>query len=427
MTTINDRIGSQNVIRVLSNASAPPTRLNNLSDVNSLRKNEDGLILVWDTNTEKFILTDKIDGDNLIVTGISSFSNVTNSTSPTTGAVKISGGVGILKNLNVGGQLQVTGVSTFNSVTRFKGDYVSVDKILIAEDLFASEQVIGVSTGVFGSLKVWEGGSQVEVISSTRQLQNIVSLDATTISTIETAISNAPNTFTDLNITGISTFIGIATFASGIFVTSGISTFNNAIDAQSGILASTLSVTGETNSGTLKAGNLTPGRVVYVGSNGLLQDNGNLIFDGGLLTLSGSLNVSGITTFAGLVDINAGGQANTFKVEDLTSGRVVLAGTGGELEDSANLIFDGGLLTLSGSLNVSGITTFAGLVDINAGGQANTFKVEDLTSGRVVLAGTGGEIEDSGNLTFNGSLLTVTGNQNVTGTLTAGLIDGGSY
>ena len=46
--------------------------------------------------------------------------------------------------------------------------------------------------------------------------------------------------------------IGIATFASGIIVTSGISTFNNAIDAKSGILATTLSVTGETNSGTIK-------------------------------------------------------------------------------------------------------------------------------------------------------------------------------
>ncbi len=355
MTTINDRIGSQNVIRVLSNASAPPTRLNNLSDVNSLRKNEDGLILVWDTNTEKFVLTDKIDGDNLIVTGISSFSNVTDSTSPTTGAVKISGGVGILKNLNVAGGLQITGISTFTGNIDANGD-LDVDGHTELDDLNVS------GVGSFGSVFI----GNTEVLSSARQLKNIVSLDATTISTIETAISNAPNTFTDLNITGISTFIGIATFASGIVVTSGISTFNNAIDAKSGVLASTLIVTGETNSGTIKAGNLTPGRIVYVGSQGLLQDN-------------------------------------------------------------ANLTFDGGLLTLSASLNVSGITTFAGLVDINAGGQANTFKVEDLTSGRVVLAGTGGEIEDSGNLTFNGSLLTVTGNQNVTGTLTAGLIDGGSY
>ena len=35
MPSINDRIGSQNVIRVLSNASAPPSNLLNLNDVDS--------------------------------------------------------------------------------------------------------------------------------------------------------------------------------------------------------------------------------------------------------------------------------------------------------------------------------------------------------------------------------------------------------
>jgi hypothetical protein len=52
-----------------------------------------------------------------------------------------------------------------------------------------------------------------EVISSARQLQNIASLDATTTATIETAIANAPNTFTDLTVTGIATFnnnVGVA-------------------------------------------------------------------------------------------------------------------------------------------------------------------------------------------------------------------------
>ena len=105
MTTINDRIGSQNVIRVLSNASAPPTRLANLSDVNSTRKTEDGLVLVWDTTTEKFVLTDKIEASTLIQTGIVSFTNVTNSTSPATGALQVSGGIGVAKNVNIAGGL----------------------------------------------------------------------------------------------------------------------------------------------------------------------------------------------------------------------------------------------------------------------------------------------------------------------------------
>ena len=290
MTTINDRIGSQNVIRVLSNASAPPTRLNNLSDVNSTRKTEDGLILVWDITTEKFVLTDEIDSANLIISGISSFSNLTDSTSSTTGAVKISGGVGIFKNLNVGGDLQITGVSTFTGNIDANGD-LDVDGHTELDDLNVS------GVGSFGSVFI----GNTEVLSSARQLKNIVSLDATTTSTIESAISNAPNTFTDLNITGVSTFIGIATFASGIVVDAGISTFNNAIDAKSGILASTLSVTGETNSGTIKAGNLTAGRVVYVGSGGLLQDNSNLTFNGSLLTVTGNQNVTGTLT-AGLID-----------------------------------------------------------------------------------------------------------------------------
>ena len=69
--------------------------------------------------------------------------------------------------------------------------------------------------------------------------------------------------------------------------------------------------------------------------------------------------------------------------------------------DANQLLVKGG--TETDRLNVTGITTTGGLLDINAGGQANTFKVEDLTSGRVVIVGTGGELEDSGNLVFNGT------------------------
>ena len=222
--------------------------------------------------------------------------------------------------------------------------------------------------------------------------------------------------------------------------------------------------------------------------------NGDVDIDGH--TELDYINVSAASTFAGLVDINAGGQADTFKVEDLTSGRVVLAGTGGEIEDSANLTFNGTLLALTGNqtisgtidvdglsnfddilvsaastftgnidangdldvdgrtelditnisetlnvvgiatfasnidangnldvdgytelddLNVTGVSTFAGLVDINAGGQASTFKVEDLTDNRVVISGTGGELEDDSNLTFNGTTLTVGVNLDVDG------------
>jgi len=137
MTNLNDRIGSQNVIRVLSNASAPPSRLVNLTDVNSSLKAKDGLILVWNALDEVFYMTDTIDSSSLIATGIVTFSNTTESTSTTTGAVIVSGGVGIAKNLNVGGdaKIRVTKSGTPDTTS----NYDRANKILRNDTTFSND------------------------------------------------------------------------------------------------------------------------------------------------------------------------------------------------------------------------------------------------------------------------------------------------
>jgi len=104
---INDRIGSQNVIRVLSNASAPPTKLINLTDVDSTIT-DDGVLLVWDLPTETFIMTSVIDNNLTISDEDSSFGT-------TSGAFVVSGGVGIGKNLFIGGDVSISGITTFES------------------------------------------------------------------------------------------------------------------------------------------------------------------------------------------------------------------------------------------------------------------------------------------------------------------------
>ena len=144
MPTINDRIGSQNVIRVLANASAPPTRLNNLTDVDSAREATNGLILIW---------------------------------SPTGGTA---GDGGYLLGNDIAAGLNISGITTIN---KFESNAAIFTGVTTSGTLSANTAVAMGST---------------TVITAARQLQNIASLDETTTATIETAISNAPNTFTNL-------------------------------------------------------------------------------------------------------------------------------------------------------------------------------------------------------------------------------------
>lgn len=92
-------------------------------------------------------------------------------------------------NLSVGFGKTVIGISstTFNVGI---GSSIPGSKLTVSGDLSATSYNLGTT----------------EIVSSSGQLKNISSLDATTTATIESAVQAAPNTFTDLRITGISTF-----------------------------------------------------------------------------------------------------------------------------------------------------------------------------------------------------------------------------
>ena len=91
---------------------------------------------------------------------------------------------------------------------------------------------------------------------------------------------------------------------------------------------------------------------------------------------------------------------------DTAPNKPVSGGTGAEEVNVAGV----GTITFLKATNatVTGVTTMA------------SAKVSDLTSGRVVTAGSGGELQDSGNLTFNGSQLNVTGSINATSDFSVG-------
>ncbi len=417
MPTINDRIGSQNVIRVLSNASAPPTRIVNLTDVNTARKNEDGMLLVWDLSQEAFYMSDVLDAYGYQFTGgpdasgITTFSGTTNSISVTTGSVTFAGGIGVGKNLNLGGQLAVTGISTFSNTVDVNADV----------DILRGLNVAGISS--VQSLSI----GSTQVISSARELQNITSLDATTTATIEEAIKVAPNTFTDLKISGISTFIGIATFGGGIAVQAGVSTFDAAVDINAG-----LDVDGQTDLDELIVAGVTT------------FNNADVVFQGAAagqnITFDASANDLEFTDTARLVfgnsnDLNIWHSGNSHIKNDtgdlkIRSDSLILkraddseAYLKATVNEDVKLYYNGNekfATTSDGvniighvetdTLNVSGVSTFAGAIDAN--GSANI--VGGLTLDQLNVTGVS---------TFGDDSVITAGGLDVTGIVTATGLD----
>jgi len=324
------------------------------------------------------------------ISGITTVTNTTDNTlgDADTGAFQIDGGLGVNKNVTVGGNLNVQGYSEFVGVVTFRGGTINLgdantDDIVVAGEFASSLVPTDDATYDIGG-------------DASKQWRN-------------------------------ANFAGIGTFDGG------------------------LDIGGEASLASATVEDLTSGRVVLAGTGGALEDSGNLTFDGSTLTVTGDATVTdsiSITkdasvgsalTVTGAIDGNGGADISggettlsSASITDLTSGRVVLAGTSGALEDSGNLTFNGSLLTVTGDVTVtdsiavtkdavvSAGLTVTGAVDFNGGANISggettlsSATVSDLTSGRVVLAGTSGAIEDSGNLTFNGTTLNVTGNATV--------------
>ena len=166
----------------------------------------------------------------------------------------------------------------------------------------------------------------------------------------------------------------------------------------------------------------------------------NLTGTAGTITNFNSTNVSvsGLSTFTGAIDANGGADISggetvlsSATVSDLTSGRVVLAGTSGALEDSANLKYSGaGLIVGAGGINVTGVSTFS--TDLVVGGDirvnGNDIQASDGATNITLTSNTlttfAGDIKVTGNdiqsssataITLSGADVSVAGDLTVIG------------
>ena len=193
-------------------------------------------------------------------------------------------------------------------------------------------------------------------------------------------------------LTGVTTVTGHFDIDSTVDI-SGVTTVSNATD----------NTLGNVNTGSFQLdGGLGVAKNVTVGGNlnvqGYAEFVGVATFKGGTINLGDSdgddINVAGefisslVPNDDDTYDLGESGKewrnlhldgtanidtlsADTAAIGDLTNNRVVIAGTSGELEDDANLTYDG--------------------TDLST----NSLIVGDLTDNRVVIAGSSGAIEDS--------------------------------
>src|SRR6056300_232766 len=289
MPEIRARVGSQNVVRVLSNASSPPSNLIDLRDVNSDFKTEDGMILVWDLPSQKFIMTSVIDSSSSTISGIAYYTNTTDNVlgDPNSGAVQIDGGVGINKNLTVGSGLNVFGLSTFSSNVDINASVdIQNDLNVSGVSTFASDLDINASIDVDGHTELDDLN-----VSGVSTFASNVDINASV------DISNDVVVGGGLTVNGTSEFIGSAIFRGG---TIGIG------DS----VSDDINVSGEFIS------NLVPNTDNTYDLGIISQRWRNGLFSG--LVTTNNLYVSGISTFANNLDIS--GDLNIVGFVSVTEG-----------------------------------------------------------------------------------------------------------
>ena len=301
--------------------------------------------------------------------------------------------VGTLTGLTVSGNASVEGdvdlgnatTDTITATGRFDSDLVpSTDD---ARDL-------GTSTLQWRNLHL-DGTANIDALVADTADINAGTIDGATIgaNSASTGAFTTINASSNVTVSGTSvlnnnvtlgqftsqTITANARFASDVVPesddardlgTSSLQWRNLFIDGTANIdslVADTADIDGGSIDGTaIGANSASTGAFTSVTASGNITVTGDLDVDGH--TDLDNVSISGVTThasgvtFSGAIDANSTATFATAVVEDLTNNRVVIAGAGGELEDDGNLTFDGSTLAVGVALDVDGHTDLDDLI-----------------------------------------------------------------
>jgi hypothetical protein len=357
------------------------------------------------TNDGSGNLTWSSGSNDATFTGITTFSDTTDNTlgDSNTGSVLFDGGVGIDKNLTIGGNLNVQGYSEFVGVVTFKGGTINLGDEDTDDINVAGEFISNLIPNVDDTYSLGSPSQQ----------------------------------WKDLYINGTADVDSLTV--------SGVSTFSGAIDANNGADISG----GETTLSSATISDLTSGRVVLAGTSGSIEDSSNLTFGSGGLTVGANgVNITGISTFSDNLHLNGDEvftDSSAFNLINSVAEKINFGGSATSLIIAAetgittvrNNLTVNGDLTIAGnnikssdgntniSLTSNTLTTFSGDIrvggnDIQASDGATAITLETV-NGNVILANdlqvNGNNIKASDG-TSSITLTAVTGNVGISSDLT---------
>ena len=177
---------------------------------------------------------------------------------------------------------------------------------------------------------------------------------------------------------------------------------------------------------------------MLAGLNGFITDSANLTFTGTTFNvisntnITGSANITANLVIGGVTNVSIGG-GNVVAADRITAnfmvanntntvsyGVLYANGTSGLIDNDANLTFDSTTLTLTGVANITSNLIVGGVANITGnlylGGGANiaNLTLRNISNTQIPIANVNGFLAGSGNLTFSGTQLTVTGGFNAT-------------